>query len=385
MAFKKKNRIWTNIISGVLVVALVSTGMLSSMATVTIVKSKDKTEAAVNYLVDSSPYVKENKLARMADVLSTVGSEKTLEDYYTLAATQIASEDYTGAAESISKCLELNGTQDEELYLDLLMKQGCIYVMLADYDKALKYLNMSLEVNPKSTDAYLIKAQIYSQKGDLVQLESSLEDYLAIKPNDVEIRKLLAQTKFLQADYEAATSEYAKILQNDNDPQILYLNGLTEIQLGDFVNAEKQLTEAIQQNDSYDGIYYYRGVCRMSNENYTEAIADFTASITKNSMSQASYYTRGVCSLMTDNYNYDSVVSDLTTAASGSAADVTKQAQDLLQKLKDAKDASQAAAEVIQNMNGTTGGAVTTTSGAVSTTDGAVNVTDGAVTNTDSN
>ena len=362
MTFKKFKKIWTKIITGILIVALVGTGILSSMATVTIVKSKEKTEAAVNYLVDSSKYVKENKVERMADVLSTVGSEKTLEDYYTLAATQIASEDYRSAAESISKCLELYGKQNDKLYLDLLMKQGCIYVMLADYDKALKYLDMALAVDPRSTDAYLIKAQIYSQKGDLASLAASLESYLAIKPNDDEIRKLLAQTKFLQADYKEATSEYTKILQNKNDPQILYLNGLTEIQLGDFINAESQLTEAIQQNDSYDGIYYYRGVCRMSNEDYTEAIADFTASISKNSMSQASYYTRGVCSLMTENYNYDSVVSDLNTAASGPAADVTKQAQDLLQKLKDAKDTPQAAQEAkeqIQNTNGTTEGAVT--------------------------
>jgi tetratricopeptide (TPR) repeat protein len=362
MASKKSKKVWTEIIVAVLVAALIGTGTLSSMSAITIERSEDKSEAAVNYLVDSSDYVKENKAERMADVLSTVGGEKTLEDYYTLAATQIASEDYREASESIAKCLEMHGDTKDALYLDLLMKQGCIYVMLEKYDSALKYLDMALEADPNSTDAYLIEAQIYSQKGDMASLSSSLEKYLALKPNDDEIRKLLAQTKFLQADYKAATAEYAKILQNENDPQILYLNGLTEIQLGDFANAEKQLTEAIGQNDTYDGIYYYRGVCRMANEAYADAIADFSASIGKNSMTQTSYYTRGVCSLMTENYNYDSVVSDLTAAASGSAADVAKQAQDLLQKLKDATDAAQAAQAAkaqIENTNGTTGGAVT--------------------------
>lgn len=366
MISKKRRKIWTNVIAGLLIVALVGTGVLSSMVTVTIVKSKEKTDAAVNYLVDSSPYVKENKVKRMADVLSTVGSKKTLEDYYTLASSQIASEDYRSASESISKCLEMHGPTKDDLYLDLLMKQGCIYVMLADYDKALKYLNMALDVKPGSTDVYLIEAQIYSQKKDLPSLASSLDKYLQLKPKDDEIRKLLAQTKFLEADYQGAAAEYAKILENKNDPQILYLNGLTKIQLGDFKNAETQLTEALKQNDSYEGIYYYRGVCRMSGENYAAAIEDFTASIGKKSMTQASYYSRSVCSLMTDNYNYDSVVADLNTAAAGPAPDIAKQAQELLQKLKDAKDTSQAAQEAIQNgttdgaiQNGATGGAVT--------------------------
>lgn len=374
MVFKKKyKKIWIRTITGVLVVALVGTGVLSSMATVTIVKSEDKSEAAVNYLVDSSPYVKESKVERMADVLSTVGNEKTLEDYYTLAATQIASENYSAASESIAKCLELHGNQKDKLYLDLLMKQGCLYVMLAKYDKALKFLNMALEADPTATDAYLIQAQIYSQKGDLNSLAASLEHYLALKPNDNEIRELLAQTRFLQTDYKAATSEYSKILKSGNDPKILYLNGLTEIQLGDFENAEKHLTEAIQLDDSNDGIYYYRGVCRMSRGGYADAIADFTASIAKNSMTQASYYTRGVCSLMTEQYHYDEVVSDLTTAAAGPAEDVSKQANELLQKLKDAGGAAQAAQEAknqIQNEGAATGQAInnngTTTEQAIS-------------------
>ncbi len=328
-----------------LIITLVGTGVLSSMAAVTIVRSDEKKEAAVNYLVENVDYLRKSRVERMADILSTMGSKETIEDYYTLAATQIASEDYRAAAESISKCLQLHGKQNDELYLDLVMKQGCIFVMLADYNKALEYLDMALSVNPNYSDAHLIKAQIYSEKGDLNLLAKSLERYLDINPGDTEIRGLLAQTRFLQADYKEATTEYARILQNKNDPQILYLNGLTEIQLGEFVNAEKQLTQAINQDDSFEGIYYYRGVCRMSGEDYVGAISDFTASIDKNSMVQASYYTRGVCSLMTQNFNYDSVLSDLKTAEAGPEADVAKQAKELLQKLKDATDAAAAAQE----------------------------------------
>ena len=363
MTLKKYKKFWMRIITGMLVVALVGTGVLSSMATVTIARSDEKSDAAVNYLVDNFDFLRESRLKRMSDIISTMGNKETLEDYYTLAATQIASEDYRSASESILKCLQLHENKNDELYLDLLMKQGCIYVMLGEYNEALKYLDMTLSLNPKSTDAYLIKAQIYSEKGDLKSLASSLENYLKILPNDTEIRGLLAQTRFLQADYKEATSEYSKILNDENNPQILYLNGLTEIQLGEFVKAEQQLTEAIKQDDSYDGIYYYRGVCRMSNKDYPGAIADFTISIEKNSMSQASYYTRGVCILMTENYSYDSVLSDLKVAESGSDADVAKQAQDLLQKLKDAEEeaveAAKEAQENIESSNESTDGAIT--------------------------
>lgn len=362
MSFIRKKKIWMRAITAVLVVALLGTGMLSSMAAVTIVGSDKRSEAAVNYLVDNSEYLRKNRVERMGDVLSTMGSEKTLEDYYTLAATQIASEDYLAAANSLSKCLQLHENKKDELYLDLLMKQGCINVMLGKYNEALKYLDMALAIDPGLSDAYLIKAQIYSEKGNLVLLASSLESYLKKHPEDTEIRGLLAQTNFLQADYQQAKAEYEKILKSKNDPQILYLNGLTQIQLGEFATAEKQLTEAIKQNDTYDGIYYYRGVCRMANKDYQQAIEDFTTSIQKKSMTQASHYTRGVCSLMTEDYNLDTVVSDLKTAESGTEADVAKQSKDLLQKLKEAKDAAEAAKEAqkkLEDISGSTEGAIT--------------------------
>ncbi|MEG1583554.1 MAG: tetratricopeptide repeat protein [Anaerovorax sp.] len=343
------------VISFILVLALVGTGVLGSMASISIQPSEDKSKAAVNYLVDNFDFMKENRLQRMGDLVSLVGKEETSEDYYKLAATQIASEKYTDALASIDQCIAMYGDKKDGRYLDLIMKKGCLYIMTGDYKNALKYIDEALRIDPNWADAHLIKAQIFAETGNQPQLIASLESYMKLRPNDTEIRKLLAQAKFTSADYGNAITEYEKILEKKPDPQISYLYGLTAIQLGKYAEAEENLTKAIGKDDTYDGIYYYRGVCRMSNNNYEGAVSDFTKSIEKASMTQASYYTRGVCSLMLEKYDYDAVKKDLQTASQGTDKEVAAQAKDLLQKLKTAdEEAIKAAEEAAKHPNAST-------------------------------
>ena len=347
------------VISFILVLALVCTGVLGSMATVTVERSDDKSKAAVNYLIDNFEFMQRNRLQRMGDLLSLVGNKETVEDYYNLAATQIASQKYEDALKSINKCIALSGDTKDDRYLDLIMKKGCLYIMTGDYKDALTYIDEALKLNPDLADAHLIKAQIFAETGDQAKLITSLENYMRLRPNDDDIRKLLAQARFMTADYNDAISEYSKLLEKDSDPQILYLYGLTAIQLEEYVEAEGHLTKAIEQNDTYEGIYYYRGVCRMSNGTYSQAVADFSKSIEKGSMEQASYYTRAVCSLMLESYDYDTVKNDLTTAAGGQDAGIAQQANDLLKKLEVAREeAIKAAEEAAKHPEASTEGAI---------------------------
>lgn len=327
--------------AGIMVAVFFITMVLQSATSVAINRSEDKSEAAVNYLAENTEYVNKNRTQRVMDYLETLGPKQTLGDYYTLAGTQIAREEYADALKNIEKCIALYNNEGRELYLDLILKRGCLQVMLGRYDAALKSLDLALAEDPGAADIYLVKAQIYAERQDMEALAKCLTAYLLLEPEDSAIRALLAQAQFSEGDYTAAAQQYEEIMKKNPDAEIQYLYGLNAVRNSDFSSAEASLTNAISKDDSFDGIYYYRGVCRMSLGNYPGAVEDLTVSIERDDMLHASYYTRGVCLLM--NNEYEKGLADIKLAANRSDdQQVTVQAWQLLAELEAAQSAQTA-------------------------------------------
>jgi tetratricopeptide (TPR) repeat protein len=335
-AIKYYHKTSFRVTAGILIVTVFVTMVLQSATLVAISRSDDRSEAAVNYLVDNTEYVNQDTPRRVIDYLGTLGTEQTLGDYYTLASTQIARAEYARALGNIEKCLSLYNNEDHELYVDLLMKRGCLQVMLGQYDAALKSLDAALKEAPAAADIFLVKAQIYAQRENMEALSQCLNEYLEFRPDDTSIRALLAQAQFTQGDYQAAAEQYAEILNTNPDAQTEYLFGLNAVKNSDFAAAEEALTKAIATDDSFDGIYYYRGVSRMSLGNYAGAIEDLTVSIEKQDMLQASYYTRGLCLLMDEQYEQGLANIDLASQRNDDP-EVTKLVEQLIAELQAAQ------------------------------------------------
>lgn len=278
---------------------------------------------------------------RAIDTIAQKLAPKGMQEYYTLAGTQIAEEDYAGALESVKKCIRLDDGSDPELTLDLLMKKGCLLYLLDRDSEALAALDQVLAMDPAYSDAYLVKAQIYTRSEDDLMLIQTLEQYLDYVPNDPEVRATLAQAMFAAEDYEGAQKQYGLTLKyaqpGEDMTEVFYLYGLTCIQTGDFQEAEESLTKAVEKDETLDGIYYYIGVCQMSREAYEEAVVSLTAAIERDSMVQLSRYSRGVSGLMVAGYDIAVATEDLRLAATydGSDADetVSRQAGKLLEEI----------------------------------------------------
>ncbi len=329
------------VIAGALVVVFFITMVLQSATMVAISRSEDQSQAAVNYLADSTEYVNQKRSERVKEYLGTLGTPNTLQDYYTLASTQIAREEYADALVNIDKCIALYNNEGYELYMDLLLKRGCLQVMLGKYDAALQSLDQALAEDPAAADIYLIKGQIYAERQDMEALVDCLTAYLKLVPGDSSIRELLAQAQFTEGDYAAAAQQYEKILATESKAEIEYLSGLNAVKNADFKKGEAFLTQAIEKDDSFEGIYYYRGVCWMSLENYPAAIEDLTVSIAREDMQQASFYTRGVCLLM--NNEYEQGLADVQLAATlDQDGEITQQARLLIAELEAAAQAQEA-------------------------------------------
>ncbi len=336
---KKRYSLSIRIIAGVLAASLLL-GLSANGFVRVRIQEGESSEAATNYLVENTDYVSKGTQERLKEKLQTLTSPSVLEDYYRLAGTQIAEENYPAALESIEACIELDPQLDPALTLDLLMKQGCLLVLLEQYDRALTALETVSTLAPGYGEAYLVKAQIHAQRNEAVQLAETLDVYLSLAPEDSQIRLVLAQTWFSLEQFQKARTEYRTLLEAEtleNRAQIQYLYALTEIQLGGFAEAEENLTAAGSQSPELEGLFYYLGVCQMAREAYQEAAENLTKSIEGGSMVQLSHYSRGVCGLVLEGYDVMLALEDLQKAADYAGADrdpsISQQADALLEQL----------------------------------------------------
>ena len=335
-------RLWVRITACVLSLALIVSLGVNALVAVKI-QTAQAHEAATNYLVENTEYVSAELLERLGEKLRTLPEPMNIEDYYRLAGTQIAEEKYEEALFSIEKCIELfDDNQTDELWIDLLMKKGCLEVLTQRFDKAEGTLNAVLQADPEQKEVYLILAQIHAGYDDLDLLEEDLNNYLAKAKDDLQIRALLAQTLFAKEEYEAAGEQYLLILESQAEgvdmAEMNYLYALTGIQLENYQIAKEHMEAAIQLDESKLDAYYYLGICNMAQEEYEKAVESFTKAIDGNSMMQLSYYSRGVCGLMIEEYDYQKALDDLKQTEVYNGADldpeISAQAADLLAELE---------------------------------------------------
>lgn len=335
-------RLWVRITACVLSLALIVSLGVNALVAVKI-QTAQAHEAATNYLVENTEYVSAELLERLGEKLRTLPEPMNIEDYYRLAGTQIAEEKYEEALFSIEKCIELfDDNQTDELWIDLLMKKGCLEVLTQRFDEAEDTLNAVLKADPEQKEVYLILAQIHAGYDDLDLLEEDLNNYLAKAKDDLQIRALLAQTLFAKEEYEAAGEQYLLILDSQGEgvdmAEMNYLYALTGIQLENYQIAKEHMEAAIQLDESKLDAYYYLGICNMAQEEYEKAVESFTKAIDGNSMMQLSYYSRGVCGLMIEEYDYQKALDDLKQTEVYNGADldpeISAQAADLLAELE---------------------------------------------------
>lgn len=302
------------------------------------IQARSEQDAAGQYLIDNTAYVQSGDLGRLEEKVQTYFQPTTLEDYYRLAGTQIGAGEYEAALTSVDTCLSLYAGDNEALYMDLLLKRGCLHVLLEQYEQAVEALEQVLLKDPEQADAYLVLAQIYSETGNYQGLIPVLGEYLKLKPEDSDIRAVLAQVLFQIGEYQLAIEEYDRLTQveelAESLHQILFLEALAYIQLADYSAAKDLLLSIPNDGERIPGRDYYMGICYLSEEDYEAGEVQFTAALEAGEMIQLSSYSRAVCRIMKEDFDYKEALADLQTAIAYSEADrdpaITEQAQGLL-------------------------------------------------------
>ncbi|NLF27969.1 MAG: tetratricopeptide repeat protein [Clostridiales bacterium] len=166
-----------------------------------------------------SVIAEDDPLSRIYSLLQQGISEpQTYDDYYQLASIAIGKGEYEQALEHLEKCVGLAEEGDTAALSDLSLKKASLYMLMKDYDSALPALESALSLDPASSQALLLRAQIELDRGEFLPAARDMERYLELAPEDSALRATLAQVyEQLGRFVDAAGCYEAIYARNPND------------------------------------------------------------------------------------------------------------------------------------------------------------------------
>lgn len=168
---------------------------------------------------------------------------------------------------------------DAELfyYRALLMQKG------KSYKTALQSCESAIDINPKYTEAWLLKGQLRFEMKDYNYAIKELTEAINMMPPenpDYNAYKLRAKSRAELKDFKSAASDWSIYIDAiPGEEEALIGRAAALININDNSKALSDLDEAIKINSKNPVSYCLRGVAKGGNKSYNEAIKDLDYAI----------------------------------------------------------------------------------------------------------
>lgn len=204
-----------------------------------------------------------------------------------LAELHILCGNYETVIEIASNIAETEKDDDKLWALTQLMD---VYHAMQDFEKAMQYANL-LKENPLSDEIFIGKniAQILKEEGNIESSIDVITELITKNPEDIGLKKELANAQISNKNFEAALAIYKEILElvkADKVEQIHFemsnIYSDWAIQLyKDENNAEcfKKFSIALKYSEKNPDIYYRLANVNKLIKNYNEAISQYKKAI----------------------------------------------------------------------------------------------------------
>jgi Flp pilus assembly protein TadD len=162
---------------------------------------------------------------------------------------------------------------------------------------AIQALNKAIQINPRYSFAYLVRAIVYNQLQEFRQSVSDYDRVISLNPKFAVAYMNRGSLKYKLNDGRGALADYDRaITLNPKFADAYYNRGkLKYNKLNDGQGALADYDRAIALNPQDADIYYDRGVLKQLKLNDGQgALADYSQAITLNSQSAAAYNNRGI-------------------------------------------------------------------------------------------
>ena len=231
-------------------------------------------------------------------------------------------QDYPGAIQDYDKGLEFR-PEDR----NMLINKGIVYFQLKDYERGIEVLDTLITLHPKFTSAYLIRGAAYSEKEDTVKAMADfdtavrLDKYFApsygqrglfyfkldsldlaladlnraihIDPLQVGYYINRGLIRYYLNDLRGAMADYDVVVHKEPNNIIARFNrGLLRAQVGDNNRSIEDFDVVIQQEPDNYMAIFNRALLREEVGEYSGAIADYNAVLAEYPNFLPAYYAR---------------------------------------------------------------------------------------------
>lgn len=196
------------------------------------------------------------------------------EDFYTFI-TEIGYifndiDDYDKAIFFLEESMQI----DEE-NPDVLIDLSYAYEMKDDFDKAIVYNNKLLDIDPYSYEGWVNIGKLYSMTGDQPKAIDAFDFALTIRDSDPQVLKMKALSMYLNDNVEEALRIFKECLENNPDDESLYDSLLEGYSVMEQYDEMHRIIDLKQQRFGDKGIALKRAGVYLEQEKYAEAQAIF--------------------------------------------------------------------------------------------------------------
>lgn len=266
------------------------------------------------------------------------------EPYFYRAVAKINLDDFKGAEEDCSLCLQRNpflvqayyargiARQSQEKYDEaiadyekglefkpedrqMLVNMAVAYIQEKDYKGAEKTFDVLMEAHPKYSMNYLTRGAMYIEKGDTVKALADYDQAIKMDPYYAPGYGNRAILLYQQNKLKEALADLNEAIRLDTRESGYYINrGLVRYQMNDLRGAMADYDQVISM-DSHNLIARFnRGLLRFQVGDNNRAIEDFDIVIDQEPDNYMAYYNRALLRVETGDYvgavnDYDAVLS----------------------------------------------------------------------------
>ena len=246
MAKSGMRRIWTRIVSGLLVIALLA-GIVVYRQTDVAVNPEPMENKAVRLaakgLLAENDYANASRLERMSEYTRNLfRGRNSFTDYETAAQIAAAQANYPEAITLTGKAIDLFEGSDEKA-ADLYFRMGYLHVLQNEFAEARSWLDLGLELSD-SSEARLIRAQVLLNLGENEAALQDVTEYLNTAPNAEKNLADLINVYEGARDYETAVRLYSRLIEDFGKTEYILNRAYCYTELG-------QTDRAAADRDAY--------------------------------------------------------------------------------------------------------------------------------------
>eukprot|EP00347_Sterkiella_histriomuscorum_P006605 403352130 len=224
-----------------------------------------------------------------------LNSEKP-EAFYYRGISKMKSKLYYEALEDFQRSKNLIENEEDQFIPGILDGQGCCFLALQDYDKAITYFNQAINLQPQNIKFLMNRSNCFYTLKNFKEAISDIDSALVIQPKDPQILYKLGLAYYNLPNYKRCIKSLKKALKNNPyisyEADIYYHIGIAYSNLDKFERSLYPLSKCIEMIPNDIRYIHERAKSYQMIQFHKEAIEDFSNVIRRNPKNAHAYFRR---------------------------------------------------------------------------------------------